>query len=116
MLGETKVEKEEELELYSSEDIRLRTKKFMTHSLFGRYYENFLLILSVASCIEYIYQTYIVESAMGDSALMDWLNFLEKVLAVVFMWDWSLSFFLADHKIMFATRYATETFVLCVLR
>ena len=104
MLGDTKVVKEEELELYSMEDIRLRIKKFMTHSMFGRYYENILLFFSVASALEYIYQTYLSESTLNKVQLMFWLEFFEKVLAVVFMADWTLNFFLADHKILFVTR------------
>ena len=94
LLGEDKSEEEDKLELYSIEDIRLRTKKFMAHSLFGNYYENVLLILSVASCFEYIYQTYLIESSAHDTVLMNALTLVEKLLAVVFMFDWMLSFFL----------------------
>ena len=47
------VEEEEDLQLYSLEDIRLKTKKFLTNSRFGMIYENIMLVISVASAIEY---------------------------------------------------------------
>ena len=93
--------KEERMELYSMEDIRLKTKKFLTHSKFGYYYENILLIISVASSIEYICQTYLDDNKDSQQDIIILLNTIEKVLAVVFMFDWSLNFFTADHKLVF---------------
>ena len=103
---------EEKLELYSIEDIRLKTKKFMTHSKFGLYYENALLVLSVFSSLEFIYQTYLEQNNEADQNVLDTLNSMEKVLAIIFMIDWSLNYFCADHKLIFVTRYFLSLFTL----
>lgn len=41
------------------EAIRVETKKFMASSWFGRIYDRTLLYLSVLSCLEFIFQTYL---------------------------------------------------------
>ena len=41
------------------EKFRLKVKKFMSQSSFGLFYENLLLVLSILSCFEYIYSTYL---------------------------------------------------------
>ena len=98
------IEYEEKLQLYSLEDIRLKLKKFMSNSTFGVYYENLLLIISVASSLEYIYQSYLDYSRPDDRVVLNIINAIEKVLAVVFMFDWSLNLFMADHKLVFVAR------------
>ena len=41
------------------ESIRLKVKKYLAASYVGKVYENALLLLSVLSCFQYIYQTYL---------------------------------------------------------
>lgn len=43
------------------EVLRLRTLKFMASSWFGHIYTNFFLLMSVFSCAQYIYQTYLTD-------------------------------------------------------
>lgn len=86
------------------EKIRVKLKKFMSTSLVGLYYENILLIMSFISCMEYIYSTYLVESIPIQASILHILAIVELFVAVIFTLDWCLSFFLADHKIIFCTR------------
>lgn len=85
---------------------RQRLKKIMAQSWFGRYYENALLSLSVISCLEYIYQTYLHPSIENDQEQLHHLAVLEIVFASIFAFDWCLNCFLAEHRIIFFTRYA----------
>ena len=41
------------------EVLRVKTKKYLAASYFGRLYTNTLLVLSVLSCFQYIFQTYV---------------------------------------------------------
>jgi hypothetical protein len=43
------------------EVLRLKTLKFMASSWFGHIYTNFFLLVSVFSCGQYIYQTYLTD-------------------------------------------------------
>jgi hypothetical protein len=43
------------------EVFRLRTLKFMASSWFGHIYTNFFLVVSIFSCGQYIYQTYLFD-------------------------------------------------------
>ena len=86
------------------DQLRQRLKKFMAQSLLGNYYDNALLILSVGSCFEYIYQTYLDPSAAADEELLYKLNIVELVFASLFGFDWLLNCFLAEHRILFFTR------------
>ena len=85
---------------------RLQVKKFFSHSRFGRYYENVLIILSLVSCIEYIYETYLHPSDPADQSQLEALKDLELGFAAIFGLDWLLSFFLAEHRLLFFLRYA----------
>lgn len=83
---------------------RQRLKKIMAQTWMGRYYENVLLFLSVASCLEYIYQTYLHPSIDEDQHQLYNLAILEIVFASIFAFDWCLNCFLAEHRIIFFTR------------
>ena len=76
--------------------LRLRTKKFLASNIIGRTYQETLLYLSVMSSCQFVYSTYEGENQLFDS--------IEVAMAVVFCFDWVLSFFTADHKIEFVTR------------
>ena len=47
--------------LSRSEQIRVSTQKYLASSWIGRVYTNFFLVLSVLSCVQYIYETYLRE-------------------------------------------------------
>lgn len=51
------------------EAIRLKVKKFFATSLFGHIYSNILLILSVLSSIQYLYQTYLHSDNPEDAVI-----------------------------------------------
>lgn len=70
----------------------------------GLYYENVLLLMSVFSCCEYIYELYLNDSDPREHEVLVVLHIVELVLASLFTFDWLLSFFLADHKLIFCTR------------
>lgn len=92
------VEAEEHREVL--EEYRVYLKKFMAFSVFGKLYENFLILLSLFSCIQYIYSTYTTYIAEDIVAIFDTI---EIVLAIIFSVDWVLCFFLADHKLLHFT-------------
>ena len=52
------------------ETIRLKVKKFFATSLFGHIYSNILLILSVLSSIQYLYQTYLHSDNPEEAVLL----------------------------------------------
>lgn len=87
------------------EETRVAVKKFMAFSLIGRTYENIFILLSMFSCGEFIYQTY--TSYISEDTIY-YFNYVELALAVLFMWDWILCYFIADHKISHLTRCAVE--------
>lgn len=87
------------------EELRLRTKKFMTSSFFGRGYTQIMLILSILSCVEFIYQTYLNPNKPYMALQMYYFEFVEMGLSGLFACDWILAFFIADHKVAFFMRY-----------
>ena len=91
-----------EISNFNLEDFRLKVKKFITNSLPGVIYSNVMLVISIISSIEYIYQTYL--DPQVDVTIFSYLTVIEKCMAGLFMADWLLNFFIADHKIIFMTR------------
>jgi hypothetical protein len=87
------------------EVLRQKIKKYMINSTFGQTYDNFLLFLSVVSCFEYIYQTYLHTSIEEDRGTLRFLNSIELVFASVFGFDWCLNCFVAEHRVLFFTRF-----------
>ena len=88
---------------------RIETKKFFTRNRFGIIYQNLLIIMSVFSCFEYIVETY-----QGDN-IPESLFLLEKIFAGIFSFDWLLSFFLADHKLIHITSFFSMVDLLTVI-
>ena len=86
---------------------RLKAKKIMTTHSFGLMYSELLLYLSLFSTAQFIYSTYESQGVAFD--------YLEMALAALFGFDWMLSFFIADHKIEFITRYAIDRFLASIL-
>jgi len=101
--------------MLSLEEMRVRVKKFMTTSTFGQNYNNVLLLISVASSIEYMYQTYLDPTDHPNAILLNNLNIVEKILASLFMFDWCLNYFMADHKLIFMTSFFSMVDILTVV-
>ncbi len=90
-----KVEDEDD-EKQSLEQIRLTTKELFTNTIFGEVYNSVLLVISIFSCFQYLQQTYVDNPDEKD--------YVELTIAIIFTWDWILSCFIADHKMLFFTR------------
>jgi hypothetical protein len=82
------------------EAARVELKKFISNSSFGWAYDYFISFVSVTSCFEYIYSTYVTN--YDDQT--KWLDSLEIYFALVFVFDWTLNFFLADHTMNYLLR------------
>jgi hypothetical protein len=91
------------------EVFRLRTLKFMASSWFGHIYTNFFLVVSIFSCGQYIYQTYLIDDqhvrilfpsplSLLLQQLRVALTYVEIALAILFLFDWCLSLFLAEQR------------------
>ncbi len=81
--------------------VRLMVKNIVTLSTAGRCYDKLLLWISVLSSISVIYQTYITDRKEIENIF----NTCELVLACIFLFDWILQFYIADHKLIFLTRF-----------
>lgn len=90
-----------------------RVKKFLTLSWFGKLYENVLLICSALSCIDCIYQTYKLNDEHMSLSSGD--KTLQLVFAIIFGFDWTLSFLLEDHKLLFITTFYSLVDLLSVV-
>ena len=90
---------------FNMEEVRTRVKKWVTNSFPGLIYNNTMLIISMFSPIEYIYVTYLDTQDAAQDMILQNLYVVEKVLACFFMFDWCLNFFIADHKVIFMTRF-----------
>jgi hypothetical protein len=80
------------------ETIRVKTKKYLAASFLGKVYTNTLLVLSILSCLQYIFQTYISGSEPDGRELLNIFSKLELCLAALFAFDWFLNLFVADHR------------------
>lgn len=100
------VEGTEEKRVDKVEVIRLTLKKWVNTSFAGQTYTQFMLMLSILSCFEFIYQTYLSEDGSYQSLQIHYFNYVEMGVSGIFGIDWLLAFFIADHKITFVMRYA----------
>lgn len=91
-----------ESEGYNIEYIRIELKKALTNSLFGIYYENLLAVISVVSCLEYIYHTYMDDGRHTDEDHI--LYYFEMGFAGLFLLDWFFNLFLADQAASYFVR------------
>jgi len=87
------------------ENNRLAVKKFLNAHWLGVMYRYALLVLSVLSSIQYIYQLYLDPTLPEDQIQISVFSLVEEALACLFMFDWCLSFFIADHKINHIMRF-----------
>lgn len=86
--------------ILSYEDARLALKNFYGNALICRIFNEILLYISLFSCFECIFQTYLTPS----SSLSNIFTLLEKVASILFAADWLINFFIADHTIVFLKR------------
>lgn len=87
------------------EIVRMELKKKMASSSVAFHYENFYAIISIASCLEFIYHTYF-DNDNPDHEQENFNMFvLEIIFACIFMADWLLQLFLADHALSYLRRY-----------
>ena len=96
---------EDTLEKTFLEILRLRVKRFLAYSLFGVVYEWSLHVLSLVSCILFIYQTYLPVSSTKDITTLNYLDAIEYITTVIFTFDFLLSLFIADHRWEYLRRY-----------
>ena len=85
------------------EALRLDLKRVMSHSKFGKIYLYAMIVLSVLSCIQFIYETYLDKHENNLELTAN--RRVEEVLAILFGMDWLLNLFLADDKITHTSRY-----------
>ena len=110
------VSAEEDAEKHNDlEVLRLRVKKFMTASWTGKTYSQIMLILSVISCLEFIYQTYLTPRLAFQRRQTYYLSIIELAMSGLFAFDWVLAFFIADHKIMFMSSFYSMVDLLTVI-
>lgn len=100
-----KAAKEEDKDVF--EDARVKIKKFLTNSRLGVMYDNIFLVISIISSLEFIYQTYLFDDIDEEKESIYYLRLIELGFAGCFAFDWSLNYFLADHKLKFILRYLT---------
>ena len=94
------------------EILRLRTKAFFAYSWLGRKYDWCLLLLSIISCLSFIYQTYLPDDNTftlsdqysGAKVINVRLNQAELTFAAIFSIDFGISLFIADHRWEFLRR------------
>lgn len=98
-----KVKKDDDKDAF--EDARVKMKKFLSHSPMGVIYENVMLVISIISSLEFIYQTYLFHDIDSEAERIEYLQLIELGFAGCFAFDWSLNYFLADQKINFFIRY-----------
>lgn len=77
------------------EEFRLNLKWFLNHTHIGVAYQNVMLVISVLSGFQFMAQTYILAGS-PEARVFD---FIERVLSSLFMFDWVLSFFVAELKL-----------------
>jgi hypothetical protein len=112
---EDEEEKEESGPKWDIERVRMMVKKIFVTSSFGTLYDMGLLILSFLSCAQLIYQTYLDIDDKQDMALAEKFEVAEKILAVLFGFDWLLQLFLADVKSEFFMSFFSMVDLLTVI-
>jgi len=100
ILSKIEDREEEELEKSSVEIFRLQIKRFLAYSIYGFVYEWSLHVLSIISCLIYIYQTYLSPEEERNAVYggVHYLNAIELITAGIFTFDFLLDLFIADHR------------------
>ena len=90
------------------EGMRKRIKVFMTSHILGILYTRIMMILSVFSGAQLIYQCYFQYEphlSYHNQRVLSAFRTLEILLSGMFFLDWILAFFLAGHKIEFVRSF-----------
>lgn len=87
------------------EKLRLALKFRLENTFSGNVYNQFVLVLSVLSCFQFIYQTYLDVDTREGSRLWRFMTNLEIIIAAILLFDWSLGLFVAELKMPYITRY-----------
>jgi len=106
-------ELQDEKERNVIEEMRVKVKKFMSTHIVGRSYNNTLLVLSILSSFEFIYQTYL--DPIADAIHIYYFSFIELALAALFSFDWCLCFFIAEYKMLHITSFYSMIDLLTVV-
>jgi hypothetical protein len=86
------------------ETLRLLTKNMLETSIIGQIYSQVLLGISVLSCLQFIYQTYLDQNTRHGAALLLYFSKLELGIASLFLFDWSLQLFIAENRLVYIQR------------
>jgi hypothetical protein len=97
------------------EIIRIRLKRFLTTSSVGKAYTQAMILLSVLSCLEFIYQTYLSKHLAIERSQLKTLTIFELFVSSLFTIDWVLSFFIADRKVPFVCSFYSIVDILTVI-
>lgn len=79
------------------ENIRRRVKYYVFSTWYGMMYKRVLLFASITSVFLYIVETYFDKESNSEAYVL--LSAIELVTAIMFGFDWSLSVYLAEHKL-----------------
>lgn len=112
-IEEFKSKNEEEND--SIEDIRLKAKKFMSHSVLGKIYEKIIIVVSIMSAILYIHETYALNSHNTHWGQEKTLEGFDIGFAIIFLLDWCLNMFLADSKVYYFWSFFSWVDILIVI-
>jgi len=75
------------------EEFKTDLKKTLAHSPVGKFYENLILLASVLSTLEYIYETYLTYDPDNQ---MQYARRIELAFVSLFGLDWCLNLIIAD--------------------
>ena len=93
------------------EGVRLAVKKMMSHSApIGQLYDSIMILISVASCLQQIYCTYITNA---DTLRM--LDKVEMAWSAIYAFDILLNIWLEDHKLEHFQKFSVILSILSVI-
>lgn len=85
------------------EKFRVVLKHTLENTFVGYAYNQSMLLLSVLSCIQFIYQTYLVSDTENGRRQLYFLINLELAIACIFLFDWCAQLFIAELRIEYIT-------------
>jgi hypothetical protein len=107
--------KDEDAAKNFNERFRSFVKYLMVQSYIGQCFNWFMLVLSVLSCFEFIASTYLNVHKPADLIIFDYLKVSELFAAVLFAFDWTIAFYIAEHKILFLSSFYSMVDIMTVI-
>lgn len=100
LLSKIEDREEEVYEKSALEVLRLKLKRFLAYSIYGFIYEWSLHLLSIISCVLFIYQTYLTPEQVLSARIegVNYLEAIEVITAGIFSFDFLVALFIADHR------------------